>query len=208
MERTRIAVLGLFRSGSTAVAGVLHHLGVDMGEPFFESFFESDWLARQLRSWWNEPYLLELFPQVERIRVLREWVHDRETNGSSHVGMKHPLLSLCTSDLLEAWGNKTRFIWAHRPIEDSIASLYRLTSWENPEIVQWTLWDALAEFFANQEHLRVEFSQMMRQPALEIERIALFVGLRPTEEQFQAATRFIVPEPNFTPAPNSVDDPL
>jgi hypothetical protein len=201
MEQTtiRIAVLGLFRSGSTAVAGVLHHLGVDMGKPFFESFFESDWLAHQLRIWWNEPYLLEQTPKAERIHILREWVRERESNGSSHVGMKHPLLSLSANDLLEAWGDKTRFIWTYRPIEDSIASLNRLC-WENTEYVQRTLWDKLTKFFANQEHLRLEFSQMMRQPAIEIERIATYLGLLPTREQFQSAVRFIDPDLN-TPNP-------
>src|SRR6266576_4665725 len=39
MNGTRIAVLGLYRSGSTVVAGVLHHLGVDMGPPFYGGYY-------------------------------------------------------------------------------------------------------------------------------------------------------------------------
>lgn len=35
--RMRIAVLGLYNSGSTCVAGILDRLGVDMGAPFWAS---------------------------------------------------------------------------------------------------------------------------------------------------------------------------
>jgi len=54
---TRVAVLGLYRSGSSAAAGVLHHLGVEMGAPYFEDHFESAQLAKRLRRWWHEPDL-------------------------------------------------------------------------------------------------------------------------------------------------------
>jgi len=94
MNRTRIAVLGLYRSGSTAVAGALHHLGVDMGAPFFGGYYESEWLSKQLRQWWDEPRLVEKVAQAKRIRVLADWVQAREQAGAKWVGMKHPLLSL------------------------------------------------------------------------------------------------------------------
>ena len=65
MKQTRIAVLGVYRSGSTAVAGALHHLGVDMGPPFFEGFYESAGLSKQLRRWWDEPRLVEKVGQAQ-----------------------------------------------------------------------------------------------------------------------------------------------
>lgn len=54
--RKRIAVLGLYRSGSTMLAGTIARLGVYMGKEFYMDFYEPEWLSRQLRSWWNEPY--------------------------------------------------------------------------------------------------------------------------------------------------------
>jgi hypothetical protein len=99
MKQTRIAVLGVYRSGSTAVAGALHHLGVDMGPPFFEGFYESAGLSKQLRKWWDEPRLREKVSQAKRVRVLAQWIQERERGGVRWVGMKHPLLSLCGEDL-------------------------------------------------------------------------------------------------------------
>ena len=110
MERTRIAVLGLYRSGSTVVAGVLHHLGVDMGAPFYGGYYESDWLSKQLRLWWDEPRLQEKVAQAERVRVLAQWMRQREEAGARLIGMKHPLLCLSAEDLVKAWGEHTRFI--------------------------------------------------------------------------------------------------
>jgi hypothetical protein len=68
---TRIAVLGLYRSGSSAAAGVLHHLGVEMGAPYWMDNYESARLARRLRRWWHEPDLHEHFPPAERVREIR-----------------------------------------------------------------------------------------------------------------------------------------
>ena len=126
MKRTRIAVLGVYRSGSTAVAGALHHLGVDMGPPYFEGFYESAGLSKQLRRWWDEPRLVEKVGRAKRVRVLEQWIKEREAGGVRWVGMKHPLLSLCGDDLVQAWGEDTRFIRCCRPLEDSIDSLKRL----------------------------------------------------------------------------------
>src|SRR6266850_196200 len=125
MARVRVPVLGLYRSGSTVVAGVLHHLGVDMGAPYFGGYYESDWLSKQLRIWWDEPRLQEKVPQTERVRVLAEWIQKREQAGARWVGMKHPLLSLCGEDLIKAWGEQTRFIRCCRPLPESVESMQR-----------------------------------------------------------------------------------
>jgi hypothetical protein len=100
---TRVAVLGLYRSGSSAAAGVLHHLGVEMGAPYWMDNYESARLARRLRRWWHEPELQERFPAPERVRKLRDWISFLEGGGAAHVGAKHPLLSLCGDDLVQAW---------------------------------------------------------------------------------------------------------
>ena len=121
MNRTRIAVLGVYRSGSTAVAGALHHLGVDMGPPY-SGGITSPGLSKQLRQWWDEPRLQEKVGRAKRVRVLAQWIQEREQGGVKWVGMKHPLLSLCGEDLVQAWGEDTRFIRCYRPLDESIES--------------------------------------------------------------------------------------
>ena len=207
-EATRVAVLGLYRSGSSAVAGVLHHLGVDMGRPFWEPlepaappFYESAALAERLRAWWHEPSLEEKVPRPERVRFLAEWVEGRERPGAAWVGAKHPLLSLCGDDLLEAWGAGTRWLWAHRPPDESIRSLAALGWWPGREaFVQSRLWDAAGRFFAGRDHLRVELARLRADPSREVERIAHYLGLGPDGEQVRAAVQSVRPR---GPAPGA-----
>src|SRR5579859_5648840 len=99
----RIAVLGLYNSGSTVLAGVLHRMGVDMGGPFWatseeghpQNFYEPTDLSDRLRMWWAEPFAVELANPSERVEALRSWIQQREAARAGWVGAKHPLLSLC-----------------------------------------------------------------------------------------------------------------
>jgi hypothetical protein len=193
MKPTRIAVLGVYRSGSTAVAGALHHLGVDMGPPFFEGFYESAGLSKQLRRWWDEPHLREKVSQARRVRVLAQWIQEREQGGARWVGMKHPLLSLCGEDLVQAWGEETRFIRCCRPLADSIDSLKRLGRTVNGEFLQGTLMAALDRFFAGREHLAVEFADLMANPRREVGRLINYLHITADAERIESAIRFIEP---------------
>lgn len=193
VNRRHIAVLGLYRSGSTAVAGVLHHLGVDMGHPFFGGYYESAWLSEQLRRWWDEPRLVERTPQAERVRVLARWIAQREQAGAVWVGMKHPLLSHCGEDLLQAWGEDTRFIRCCRPLEDSIQSLKDLGGNCDSEFLQTALHTALDHFLANRPHLQVHFADMMKNPGGQIQRLIEYLGITPEPERLASAIQFVQP---------------
>ena len=193
MKQTRIAILGVYRSGSTAVAGALHHLGVDMGPPFFEGFYESAGLSKQLRRWWDEPRLVEKVGQAKRVRVLERWIKEREEGGARWVGMKHPLLSLCGEDLVQAWGPEARFVRCCRPLGDSIDSLKRLGRAVNGDFLQGTLLAALDRFFAGREHLAIEFADLMTNPRREVERLMEYLQITTAAERIEAAVRFIEP---------------
>jgi hypothetical protein len=193
MDRKRIAVLGLFRSGSTAVAGVLSHLGVDMGAPFYGGYYESAWLSDQLRRWWDEPHLRETVPQDERIRVLRQWVEEREKAGARWVGMKHPLLSLCGEDLVKAWGEGTRFIRCCRPLDESSQSLTTLGYRGDSKVLQQKLLTALDLFFAGRDHLEIHFAAMMKDPTVEVQRLVSYLDIAPAADATLTAIQFVQP---------------
>jgi hypothetical protein len=193
MNRTRIAVLGLYRSGSTAVAGALHHLGVDMGAPFYGGYYESEWLSKQLRKWWNEPHLQEKVGQAKRVRVLAKWIQEREQCGAKWAGMKHPLLSLCGEDLVQAWGEDTRFIRCNRPLDESIESLKRLGGRVDSDFVQRTLLAELDRFFAGRQHFQIDFADMMSNPGRQIERILEFLQIKPDADKLASAVQFVQP---------------
>jgi len=168
-------------------------LGVDMGPPFFKGFYESAWLSKQLRRWWDEPHLREKASQATRVRVLAQWIQEREQGGAKWVGMKHPLLSLCGEDLVQAWGPDTRFIRCCRPLEDSIDSLKRLGRKVNGEFLQGRLMAALDCFFAGREHLAVEFADLMSNPRCEVERLREYVQIAADRERIDRAVHFIEP---------------
>ena len=193
MKPTRIAVLGVYRSGSTAVAGALHHLGVDMGAPYFEGFYESAGLSKQLRKWFDEPRLVEKVGSAKRVRVLADWIREREAGGVRWVGMKHPLLSLCGEDIVQAWGAETKFIRCCRPLDDSIDSLKRLGRSVDGAHLQGTLMTALDKFFAEREHLAIEFADLMSNPRREVERLVQYLQIEADEAKIQAAVSFIEP---------------
>jgi hypothetical protein len=75
------------------------------------------------------------------------------------VGLKHPLLSLSAPDVLAAWGTGTVFVWAHRPLAESIERIHRRGWWRRlPNMtdalahevradLQTKLWRSLRAFF-------------------------------------------------------------
>jgi len=195
MNSTRIAVLGLYRSGSTVVAGVLHHLGVDMGAPFYGGYYESDWLSKQLRIWWNESgQLEEKVLQPKRIKIFSQWMQKRERAGAQWVGMKHPLLSLCGDDLLQAWGEETRFIRCCRPLVESIESMKTGMGYKgDAELRQRTLLDALDRFLGGRPHLEIHFSEIMAQPEREVGRLIEFLRITPEPQRISLAIQSITP---------------
>jgi len=177
-------VLGPYRSGSSAIAGILHHLGVVMGREFWGEYFEPRDLADRLRGWWNEPEMQPTTSAADRAAGLARWLHDMEHDmekgGPAAVGAKHPLLTLCGPDLQVAWGSDMRFIQACRPLDESIASLARCGWWpgREPEI-QAKLAAAAERFFAATPHLRIDFADTLADPAAVVDRIIGLLGIDP-----------------------------
>lgn len=170
----RVAVVGLYRSGSSAVAGLLHHLGFDMGAPFWGDYFEPFDLSARLRDWWNEPHLRQSFVDDDAVESLRAWEASRGVDATG-LGAKHPLLSLMTNHLRQAWGPETKFIWAARDFERSCRSLERLGWWQNALEIQRLLWEALLQFRQQYDHLEVQHEAVLANPHEQLHRIVDFL---------------------------------
>jgi hypothetical protein len=185
----KIAILGLYNSRSTALAGALHRLGVHMGAPFWYSsdecaknnFYEPWDLACLLRFWWNEPDIRENTPPHIRIACLASWVRLRQCAYPTAVGAKHPLLCLCGDDLVTAWGADTIFLRTYRPLEESIEWL-RARHWfaQREESLQRRLWQALDDFCARQPHLSIEYRRLRSDTVAVLREIADYAHLTPT----------------------------
>jgi hypothetical protein len=185
----RIAVLGLFNSGSTALAKCLYRLGVNMGEPFWcdddaeskNNFYEPKDLREDLVRIWDEPRFVERQGQKERVRILRQWIEKQERKGGTHFGAKHPLLAMAPDDLPWAWGAGTKYIWAARHLDNSIEGLVQRKwfPWAESIAVQYTLIRRLETFFAHGTHdvLRMDHDTVVRQKAMAVDRLIAFLGL-------------------------------
>jgi hypothetical protein len=97
-----VAVLGPYSSGTSAVAGMLHQLGISMGGAFQESdevndrgSFEAVGLADLCRKFFDEPWLTEQVRPELRTKLLRIWAANRRDyrdHPDKLAGAKHPLL--------------------------------------------------------------------------------------------------------------------
>lgn len=192
----RVAVVGLYRSGSSYWAAVLDAHGVDMGAPYWENdipndpdnHYESLELVRDLPRVWNEPLGETNWSEFDRRRILREYIERR----GPLAGGKHPLFCLMLADLFAAWGPETKIIRAFRPLEDSCSSLLRTSfPWSRLEMysIQHRLWKACQEHF-RQRPPDLEFNLWeMNVPARAkaVRDIVDLLDLHPSTEQLQRA---------------------
>jgi hypothetical protein len=185
----RFAVLGLYNSGSSALAGMLHHLGANLGPPFWHNTFESSELAAALRTWWDEPRLTECVAADERQATLAAWIDRQEAASTMPAGAKHPLLSLCAPQLHAAWGADTRFLWARRPLGESVDGLTRRGWFPGREAaMQERLWTAIDAFVGTGADVTpIDFAQILDDPPATARRLAALLGLAPDDARFTAA---------------------
>jgi hypothetical protein len=186
---TRIIVVGCYRSGSTAIASILHHLGVDMGMPFYKSHFEGSQVAAKLRTWWNEPTLEEMEERENRVLWLKKWVERRERRRVGFVGVKHPLIGCRPEDFSEAWGEAVKVVWAYRPLNESVASLKQL-QWMagfDEDRIQSLLQSRVSMFLHARDHLIIENSKLKRRPLWEVEKLVEYLNLEPDAKALGSA---------------------
>lgn len=199
----RIAVIGLYNSGSTVLAGMLYRLGVNMGPPFWitsddnhsSNFYEPHFLTLQLRQWWTEPDLIEKTPAPHRIAVLADWAQRQQSACPGPSGAKHPLLTMCVADLIAAWGADTHFIWSRRSFDDSIAGLHRRRWFKPDQIVslQTKLWDVLHALDSKHHFIKFDWNHVKSDPAWVAQQLAASTGLNPTPDQLRSAAQFVCP---------------
>ena len=199
-----IVVLGPWCGGTSAVAKVLHHLGVLMGTRFDVGIRELDdtWedtdLSLLCRRAFSEPGG-ELLMDAHTLRMkLRDWAVNHRH--AAHVaerppGVKHPALRVAVDYIREAWGPLTPVV-VDRPAANVVASLNRLGWWKDEkERAESTaqLIAARDRALADVATVRVDFEELRSAPATVIRRLAGDLGLKITDAQFEAAVSSVVP---------------
>lgn len=197
-----IVVLGPRCGGTSAVAGVLHHLGVFMGRQFH-------WTYRDAHETFEERHLSLLCGHAfgspgDRLRIdkgyfeekLHGWA-DRHRSAAraagGRPGAKDPLLCVALDSIYAAWGPVTPIV-VDRPFEKIVASLAR-SGWlrDERERVESTA-HLIAErdrALGGNARIRVDFEELRATPAIAIRRLADELGLEVTEAHIAAAVESI-----------------
>jgi tetratricopeptide (TPR) repeat protein len=199
-----IVVLGPWCGGTSAVAKVLHHLGVLMGTRFdvgvreLDDTWEDTDLSLLCRRAFSEPSG-QLLMDVHALRAkLRGWAVNHRNAArvaGRRPGVKHPVLCIAVDHIREAWGPLVPVV-VDRPAANVVASLNRLGWWaDEKERAESTarLIAARDLALADVATVRVDFEELRSAPATVIRRLADELRLEITDAQFEAAVASVVP---------------
>lgn len=209
----------MHRSGTSAVAGILYALGVNMG-----TTTEGErWIGRH---WSNptghfeNPAFLSLNQRIlggdaTGIRGLPKW-EDLDTRGARFLPDIERLLAASESDL---WGWKDPwsvltidlflprlkdpyFVIVHRDRSEILASLRKRASQTDEEIGQLIgiyerKLSELSESLKPRPILHLRYRDLTDRPGPEVERLVAFLGLRPTGEQLERALGMVLKGPEL-----------
>ena len=193
-----VCVVGPYRSGTSAVAGLLHRLGVPMGDGWKPArpgnaggTYEDQQLATMCRRWFRETSIVERVGRRQRRRDLRQWLAGRP----QLAGAKHPLLCLCLPQLARVCPS-VQFVAVDRPPAESVASLLnRRWSQSHAERATSRLIAARERDLATvgKPVCRIAYHDLLANPADAVDRLIAFLDLTPTEDQRRDAISWIDP---------------
>jgi len=198
-----IVVLGARCSGTSAVAGVLHHLGVYMGSEFsvaareMSESFEDLGLHQLCSRAFSEPGDRLQMDRHSLEAKLRSWADQHRQTARSVgrlPGAKDPCLCLAVDVIRDAWGRIVPVV-VDRPFAQVVASLNRL-GWlpDEQERAASTarLIAARDDALAGATTVRVDFDELCSTPRIVIRRLVAELGLDVTDGQLKAAAESIV----------------
>ena len=201
-----IAVVGPFRSGTSCVAGMLHVLGVSMGQRFMpplppnpKGFFEAVNLRHVCQRICQTPLRKDagLFADAsKRVNPLRKHIEFR-SGESNPLGVKHPNLCFLVSDMAEAWPG-VKIVAVTRDINAVVASM--LKSNLLPKRPESELCEAISRMISARgkaiEELQVpclslRYPDILDHAQQTVENLISFCGISPTPQQIEEAVAFL-----------------
>jgi len=205
-----VVVIGLHSSGSSCIAGVLHKLGVSMGQRLGghkgknpKGGFEAQGLARLCETAYPFPTLVRKIPTKAVVNGLRKHIqfnaaHVTRNGGRIHGG-KYPHLCLMGPELARAHDDLL-IVHINRPLDESIASLQERAADKHDadtiDKLQRILWakkhELLATFPADRQ-IAIEYEDLLGDTVRQVDRLIAFLKIEPTDEQLRAALDHVDP---------------
>jgi hypothetical protein len=212
-ERRVIWVLAVPSSGTSCIAGVLHHLGVDMGvspgvnERRGYQMFED--IEAGFYAFAPTSPLDKLLNQRLNIREYLSYRFYKNPRG--RIGMKALPTSFLYDSMKDPASLQVEILDVRRPLEDSIiadqnrmaqrpmrsteempATVFQHCNRAGGLAAMWTARDFLLKL--HPAKLTVQFYEFLEQPRLWMDRIIEIFDLEPTDEQMAEAMHFVKPK--------------
>lgn len=203
------AIVGLHSSGSSALAGLIYHLGAYMGgnlggfygnDPATSCGFEAAKLARICEMASPFPSCERCLPSDLVAQQLRSWTNRLRAEAArlktAAVG-KYPLLCRLGDELHAALGDELRVIHIDRPLEESIESLARRCPNRDPAVLEdhqrW-LWEgkqALLESMRTERVFSTTYEELLADPAGVAICALDFLGMKGTPARLGRAVAYV-----------------
>ena len=198
----QVIVLGVHRSGTSMLAGVLHKLGVNMGETMIgpdasnpyghwedaQASAINRWILREAGGSWRDPPSEAAIAAVNADTQIVPFVAKRE---SQHKlwGTKDPRLVL-TIPKWALFFNNPKYVWADRPGYNVVASTVKRNRMSREDARD--LWNEYRQRLLSWIGPRLErgsrhdvyywnYDQARKDPAVCVEYLALWLGVEPTQ---------------------------
>lgn len=181
---TGYIILGTPRSGTSLLAGLLHHMGIFMGEAFLEpnpmnprGFYQDVDFERIFDSlptfMPRPPYKLTTIKEQELIDLVK-----RRCDLGVDWGVKCNRISYALDTVIATSTIPIKFLQTHRT---PFATVCSLASWEEYSIAEEVIRHSIMSIYESlkeleHERMVVDFNQIIKEPTTLVRRIAKFVG--------------------------------
>ncbi|HRY36597.1 MAG TPA: hypothetical protein P5230_01795 [Candidatus Magasanikbacteria bacterium] len=186
-SRIVILILGMHRSGTSALSGVLNILGLDFGDKlmpptkdnskgYFENqnlYFINEKILKILGTTWDDigefPSDFLKNPELEQIRKELKEVIKKELADKKIFGIKDPRLCLLLplyEEVLKDFGCEIKTITVWRNEVEIAESLQKRDSFDFEKSIKLCrkYWDILEKNISNKEKITVNFDELLNDP--------------------------------------------
>lgn len=187
-----IIVMGCYRTGTSAVAGILHHLGVNMGSNFQEpnvgnpkGYFEDpDFIKINRR-------LYETKGTIGSKDEFHELCYNKTLTGGNLWGFKDPRFCLVAQHVMckhpFCSNENAQIIWIHRDVDETVMSIIKALGLNGLD-ADPNKWRTFVQHYVNETSnymsmhdatkvLDINFPDLMANPCANVTKIANFINV-------------------------------
>jgi hypothetical protein len=206
-----VVILGMHRSGTSMVGGVLARLGINMGEIFREDritsnplgFYEDvdflnlniDILKEAGGSWEDPPDLEQIISQESKFNIKIQKLIKKKPQ---IWGWKDPRTSL-TIRLYLPYIHNPHFIICHRNPEEVANSLYKRSKMPYEKAMRLIniYKGEIENFFKDYPNLKkfdLDYKDVLHNPRDTVDKILNYIDIKVSRNQYEDAIEFILPK--------------